>query len=264
MSSTAKSVIWVIILLNFISCSESKKAVNPKAEYEPYSEQKCDDWDKIKFNEFIIENNVWGKNKHTSYNQCIGIEVAENEFEINWNWNWPAINEKNVKAYPVIIYGWKPWNNESTTDNIPVEILENKNITIIWDSLTSEFNGSGNTAFDIWLTSSLTPSSNNITREIMIWLDSKTMKAGGEIIKTVEIDNETYELYKADWDWTYIAFVKKSGGTVSKLNLKFFLDFLLKENLITKEEILAAIEFGNEIVEGSGNFKIKNYQIKIE
>jgi len=217
-----------------------------------------------KFGEYIIVNNCWGKGTITSFTQCSYVKQTDAETNMGFNWSWPSNVNNNVKAYPEIVFGHKPWNTTSTTPLLPVQVTTTKSIIASFTSITTTFGGVGNTAFDIWITASSAPSSSNIKREIMIWTKNFGQGAGGSKIASVTIDNVLFDLYKADWDWTYLAFVNKNNTEMTTVNIHKFIKYLLENNHITSSEFIAAIEFGNEIISGTGSTNIKNYKVTVE
>ena len=69
------------------------------------------------------------------FTQCIYRTGSEDNTHFGWNWNWPNANN-NVKSYPEVIYGKKPWSSSSTSQALPIKI-ENmaQNITQRIDKL---------------------------------------------------------------------------------------------------------------------------------
>ncbi len=65
-------------------------------------------------------------------------------------------------------------------------------------------------------------------------------------------------------EWTYIAFIKRSPEYRGETRLHLFLDYLVKESLISGSSSLATIELGNEIVYGTGKTQIKDYRIDLQ
>ena len=71
----------------------------------------CDPWAQRLYGDYLIENNIWGQGEINDYSQCI---FTTNDSSFGWNWTWPDVGY-NVKAYPEIIFGKKPWSTTSTT-----------------------------------------------------------------------------------------------------------------------------------------------------
>ena len=250
----------LIPLIVFWGCDNGK---TDPIDQTPEETTRCEDNAKIIVDSFILENNVWGRGDLTDYSQCITLIQTGGDLTFKWNWQWPA-GQFNVKAYPEIIYGWKPWMSGSTTSNLPVRMSEGKIITVSFDISKAELSGSGNLAFDLWVTNSAEVNSGAITREIMIWVSTAQMQPGGVKLDTVTIDGINFDFYKGDWDWTYLAFQQKSGEPVEIIHLNNFLTYLLDHQYLGADEFLATIEFGNEVISGTGETIIKNYQITIQ
>ncbi|MCZ7603950.1 MAG: hypothetical protein M5R37_13890 [Melioribacteraceae bacterium] len=265
-----RSQLIIIILLLFSASqlaycsSKGENITEPPINNSGVDTTFCEDGTSLFFDEFIIENNTWGRGTLTNYSQCSFLKEDERNVIIGWEWQWPIQSGDNVKAYPEIVYGWKPFRSESSTQALPIEVTSNNKIISKYDVVNSTFNGIGNLAYDIWITNSPTPNASNITREIMIWIKNYGQAAGGSKVNEVEIDGIKYDFYKADWDWTYLAFVNSSGHDITEVNIHNFIKYLLTENYITEEEFVSSIEFGNEIIEGTGKTEIVNYQVIIE
>ncbi|MFH0736565.1 MAG: hypothetical protein V1773_19775 [bacterium] len=250
------------LILLFVGCkkdSETESNIN----YPTIDTTICTADASFKVNEYTIINNCWGKGTIQDYMQCIFIKKNINEMSVGFSWQWPADNN-DVKAYPEILFGWKPWNSSSTTTKLPIRVGSIKTLKASYTSITTSLYGVGNTAFDLWITSSKTPTVSDITREVMIWTKNFGQTPGGSKVATVTIDNVEYDLYKGNWDWTYLAFVNKGVSGITNVNLDKFLAYLFENGYISPNENLASIEFGNEIVNGSGNTTIRNYNITVE
>ena len=194
---------------------------------------------------------------------------ADGTLAARWTWDW-LNSGTNVKAYPEIIFGQKP-GSATTSKVMPIKISDIGAVTVSYD-VASTSTGSGDVAFDIWLTDSPSPSSWGvppITHEIMIWLDRQGgMSPGGNFIERVSLDSSTYAVFDADkWGqgWKYIAFVSaESRLGVGILNLGNFFSYLREKNLVTGDEYLASIEFGNEVAGGAGETVVKRYAVSVQ
>ncbi|MBN1797886.1 MAG: hypothetical protein JW822_04890 [Spirochaetales bacterium] len=222
----------------------------------------CADWAEITIDEYIIQNNVWGKQNITNYEQCIYKESPIDNFPVGWHWVWPE-PPGGVKAYPEIIYGHKPWSAASTTADLPVQISAITDITAVYD-ITQTASGSYNLAFDVWLNDTNPPTGESITRELMIWLDREVMVPAGTYQATVNIDGEAYDFYKTEFpDWTYIAFVKQTSEFSGTTRIDLFFDYLVANGHIADTEYCSSIELGNEIVSGSGSTEFANFTVTV-
>ncbi len=222
------------------------------------------DGEALRFDEFIVSNNAWRKTEVKDYSQYIYKVSEDASFPVGWSWSWPCGSAK-VKAYPEIIYGWKPWSGNPTTSDVPASVKDITELTVRYD-IESSAEGVYNLAFDIWIASEEIPRPSNITQEIMIWLDHKGIGPAGTFVETGTIDGEEYDVYRGSVDtgeWTYVAFIKRVPEYKGETGLDHFLDYLLKKDLILKDSYLAAVEFGNEIVSGTGKTHLKDYRISI-
>ena len=90
--------------------------------------------------------------------------------------------------------------SQSTTPDLPLQISLVKSAVITYD-VASTHTGSGNTAFDIWLTDTANPDTWGvppITHEIMIWLEAYgSLAPGGNWVETVPIGGADYSIYLA-------------------------------------------------------------------
>lgn len=227
----------------------------------------CDDWALIDVGEYQAQNNTWGKGTLAGWSQCIGLgNNAGGTLIARWTWDWLNAGG-NVKAYPEIVYGQKP-GGSTTSLSLPEQLNRIETATIAYD-VTSTYTGSGNAAFDIWLTDTDNPSTWGappITHEIMIWLDRYgSMAPGGAWKEKVTLDGAAYSVYVGENygdGWRYIAFLRAEpqlgAGT---LDLVAFIEYILEKGLVTGEEYLASIEFGNEVVSGAGETIVNKYEV---
>lgn len=231
---------------------------------------KCEDETLINLGEYRAENNTWGKGDLSGWSQCIGIGTgADGSLVGRWNWDW-LNSDGNVKGYPEIIFGQKP-GMTTTTKALPIKVNDLDLATVSYD-VSSVYTGSGNVAFDIWLTDTMNPTTFSvppITHEIMIWLDRQgEMVPGGNFKERVSLNGITYAVLVSDnWGdgWRYIAFVSaESRLGAGTLDLGSFFSYLLESGLVTGDAYLASIEFGNEVATGTGETSIHGYSITIK
>lgn len=258
---------FVILFLSSTGCKNNgivktnDPVTQPQIKY--LDSTTCIDGAQIKVGEFVLDNNVWGKGSLTDYQQCITAKQNDTSTVFGWNWSWPNIGG-NVKSYPEIIFGYKPFGSTTTTQLLPKKIADLQSAVVSFSSFATTINGSGNLAFDIWITDSQTPTQSNIKHEIMIWLERKIQQPAGSLIEHVTIDGSTYDYYRGPLSWDYIAFVKTSTNKVTSVNISDFLTYLKNKNHISESEYLATIEFGNEVISGNGMTVITNYKVEIK
>ena len=226
----------------------------------------CVDWATIKFGSFTLLNNTWGSQyADGSYKQCISTFVDEQGKKIaSWNWSWPSGNLQ-VKAYPQVVYAnTLSWPKTKNT-GFPSKISEMSEYIVSLEYLESEETKQGlrNVALESWLHSSETPTKSNRQYEIMVWLNkSDGFRPGGDYRKIVKIDGELYWLCTGPFpEWYYIAFVKFKPVNSTTLRWNSFIEYLVSEDIIASDTYISDIEFGTEIIEGSGEFTLLKYEI---
>lgn len=255
--------IAVIFIAGCLQREDRVIAVPPENSI-PSINQKCKDFARIAVREYLLDNNVWGKGDSSDYRQCIWADATSNPLKAGWSWSWEEESNKKVKAYPEIHYGWD-WDKSFTTTKLPLKVNKIDKIQAKYDVSTSA-KGLYNLAFDLWLTKAEFPTRNNLSREIMIWVD-KTQKHSidSTLVGRFTIDGGEYDLFiNHDWNyWTYFAFIKVVPQVKGVLNIHEFLFFLKKAGYISPKESLVEIEIGNEIWAGKGETVVNSYSINV-
>ena len=248
----------ILISINFINgCSKDQ---------DDFESTQCNDFGEIRFKEYYLNNNVFNKGNRTDYNQCVFLEKKDGVYEFGWTWRWPSYPIESSTAFPEIAYGWGWGFYAPSTTKLPRQIGAIKDIDVSFDVSTSA-TGIYNLTFDLWLTSKYTLNERQyITREVMILLDiTRPGGTGANFVKRVNIDGEEYDLHMSnDWfSWTYFAFVKVIPRYSGNIKLHKFLNLLKDEGYISVNEYLATIEFGNEVWEGTGETRVRNYAVSV-
>ena len=255
----------VVIIVSIVSsCNQTEQTTKSDEDVLPSENSSCMDWAEFTINEFILSNNVWGKDTETNYEQCIYYKLNNTQREFGWNWDWPG--NGNVRAYPEIIFGLKPWSTESTSLSLPAQINSN-NIKLKF-SCTAAAIGQWNLAYDIWLASSKTPIPENVTHEIMIWMHQTIpITPAGIYRETITINDNNFALWvneNHNNSWVYIAFVTDVTKLTATLDLNAFMDYLITNSYVSPDLFISAIEFGTEIFEGKGNVVLSEYEVEIQ
>ncbi len=221
--------------------------------------------------DFVMENNVWGRCNSsnsdciTNFSQCINIKRDKSSTVYEWSWNWPHWPDKRVKASPEIIYGWKPWDTQSTTSTLPRKIADINSLSVSFD-ISGSATGIYDLGIDMWVTSSPLPSPANRKCEIMVLLDSSHWHREGDNKVSIGEDEYYFDSRRLTMNgktWQLIIFHKIIPKYKGTLNIQDFLNYLLEKGRITSTEFLATVELMNEIKEGSGKTTIKDYVITI-
>lgn len=251
--------------------SSSDSVPTPTAVLTPSTvTMNCTDQALVTSGAYRAENNTWGKGTLSGWSQCIGHGIGTGGTLVGrWTWNWLK-SGRNVKAYPEVIFGQKP-GNQSTSSALPKKISSIGVATVSYD-VSSAHTGRGNVAFDIWLTNTQSPSTfavPPITHEIMIWLeDYGGMQPGGTFIEQVTIEGSLYDVFVGEnfgRGWRYIAFRRvPSQLGAGSLNLVAFLSYIRAKNLAIGDEYLASVEFGNEVIRGTGETLLNAYAVSVQ
>ena len=234
----------------------------------------CSDWSKIDFDEYEITNNVWGRAKADKYSQCI-FAITNNKKTsyktIGWSWYWPKEND-GVKAYPSILYGYKPWNNYSTTQSLPKMIGELKHLNVTYNLKTADAGGV-NLLLESWITRSKNPTPEDRVGELAIQLYQKNWPGqAGVYIESTVINGISFDFYiekkmRVPGDnhtWVYYGFVNKGTPVLkAKIDIINFVNYLVKRGYVNKKQFIATVELGNEVDYGKGKTKIKHFSVQV-
>ena len=236
----------------------------------------CRDWTRLRNAGFLYENNVWnqGTIKREHRLQCLLRRVVDGKVQYGWRWQWLR-ESGEVKAYPEVIYGHKPWLSTSTTGTLPRRISEIGELSVSYD-IQLRAQGRYNLAFDIWITDGGRPAPTAITHEIMIWVGERARAwepYPGQRVRRVTVDGAAYDLYikpHAEWlkehgapNVAYIAFNSLAAQASGRIDVKQFLDYLTDNGYLPADGYVASLELGNEIMYGSGELWLRNYEIRV-
>jgi hypothetical protein len=231
-------------------------------------------WDEKEIGYGYIDVNLWGlKGFERDFNGSLELKIDEQgilELNSNLILDQIRLREWNVVAYPEIIYGMKPWSdntkrNMSSHLVLPMKISELKQIHVLIDYLVYNSSTSINMAFDIWILRSdelRQPREGDV--ELMIWLyrsGAETPRPAGEKIGIYTTDlMYNGKILKTNFyiwvsrnignGWSYIAYVIENpirGGEVV-LNLNNFMrDAIRILGLDPANYYLYSIELGFEL-----------------
>ena len=225
---------------------------------------------------YKYENNQWGHKKAKGkFEQCLLKRTVEGRTEIGWTWNWPGV-DPSVFAYPEIIFGWKPWSGGKPSDpRFPLKVGDIQYLVMHY-AVETEASGSYNLAPEIWLTRggqwSEEPNPRLITAEIMFWMDYKdTARPAGDVIDEPTIDGIQYELWKADnigdmgngKGWVLYSFKSPVIQHEGSISIHALLRHMIKKQFVRADEYVASVEFGNEVMGGTGTTWVKRFQVEV-
>lgn len=220
--------------------------------------------------QYLVENNTWGSQGMVGWSQCMGgVMHGTSGLSAHWTWDWKNEGD-NVKAYPEVVFGHKPGYPKSTTTLLPRKLKSLQTLVLDYDVHT-EREGAGNMAIDMWLTNVNSPTAfavPPITHEVMIWLEAfGPIYAGGQQVDKLRINGTLYRVFvgeKFGLGWRYVAFAPNSPmDTAGSIDLLPFFMYLKGKGLITTEEFLSSVNFGNEIISGSGETKLNRFAVTV-
>ncbi|MEL7001764.1 MAG: hypothetical protein AAFN93_03415 [Bacteroidota bacterium] len=240
--------------------------------FDQQTNNNCEVYATIDIGELKVENNLWnvGGLSPDSYSQCIYTYENEDLQLLGWQWQYPD-NARGVNAYPQLIYGWKPWQPNSTTSQLPKEISKIKELKVAYDAEVTRNEGDYNLAFDCWINSSASITPQNIQFEFMVWEDTKNLVPFGDYQEDVTTTNGTYRFYmgEPDWEppgsnWTYLAFQRVGNRNTGTVDIDELLFYLVNEGIVSEDSYLASVEFGNEVGNSTGQTIIKEFNVEFE
>lgn len=235
----------------------------------------CTAWATFQEGPYKYENNVWGSAKaQGKFEQCLLKREVLGRTQYGWRWDWPGF-DKTVFSYPQIIFGWKPWSGGDSTDSrFPVRISSIEALTLSYGVVT-EASGSYNLAPEIWLIGAGTQASTAanpsiITAEVMFWMDYKSgAQPAGRVVSTPVLDGITYELWKEDsigdkgdgTGWVLFSFKSPKIQHRGSVSVHSMLQHLVEAKHVSPEDQVASVEFGNEVMGGSGKTWVEHFEV---
>jgi hypothetical protein len=241
-------------------------------------EQSCAAWASYHDGPYKYENNVWGSNKaRGKFEQCLLRRDVAGKAQYGWRWSWPGF-DKTVFAYPQIIFGWKPWSGGVPTDaRFPLRVDAIRTLKLNY-AVKTEATGSYNLAPEIWLIGPGGKASANanpslITAEVMFWMDYKDgAQPAGKIIANPVLDGLTYELWKADsigdkgngQGWALYSFKSPDIQHRGRISVDAMMRYLVAEQHVNPADQIASVEFGNEIMGGTGTTWVERFDVELE
>lgn len=223
------------------------------------------------FEDVKLKCNLWGESKLKSGIPVLCTFKRENDW--GWRWEIPE-NARGVIGYPALEVGRNPWGKDKKDEKIagfPIQVYKISNLTVDYEVEMYVKHRKYNLAFDLWLTDIEFGDGKNIKTEIMIWEDYFDFSSYGKVKEIIETPFGEYKVHtgylkneKFAQDWTYVAFVrteKRDSGTV---DIKYLLNYLVSNEIISEEHYFTSIEFGNEIGNSSGLTLVKQFDWDFE
>jgi hypothetical protein len=196
-----------------------------------------DDDDGWSDGDYYVHNNTWNAADYSVSQKLAACSAG------NWSVTTTADDNKGdgaVKTYPNVHKDYHDWDSGKEPPLRQYPRLTSR------FAATSPHTGIYNVAYDIWL--------NGVpgNREVMIWTDNYGQRpAGDRVAGGLPFSGMTWDLYATD-DNEYLAFIPSRPLTMGTLNLKTFLDYLIKNGRVPANSTLGQICFGVEIVSTGG------------
>jgi hypothetical protein len=227
---------------------------------------------------YLIENNRWGGEYHQSV--CFRTGSVGGTPLCGWYFDCPAVDgEDGVKGFPEVVYGYKPWAQESTTPELPRHV---DNLPQFVADLAAHWqveNGKFNLSFDMWVTAGGKPNPANRVAEIMVWLyreggaDPAGVPTGRPFVDDVgrqwTVWHQPAHGYGWDEPFAYICFCpsasqhKPTGDCNTKIELGQFVRETAERGYVPTDSYLSSIELGTEVWYGRGYMILDRFSITV-
>ncbi len=236
----------------------------------------CKAWSTLNEGAYRYNNNQWGHDKAKGKSeQCLLSRQVDGRTERGWSWSWPGF-DPSVFAYPEIEFGWKPWSGGPSTDaRFPLRVSDVHKLALHY-AVETQASGSFDLAPEIWLTKSgeatTAPNPKLITTEVMFWMDyAEGARPAGQVIETPTFDGVTYELWKEDnigkdangQGWMLLSFKSPTVQRQGTISIDTLLRHLVEKKLVDPSEYVASVEFGNEVMGGTGTTWVKRFDLEV-
>lgn len=278
---TLRSIVFVLLSVGALAaegCRLRRDAHNAPGKYAAGVRADCNGSYAVADGPYRYENNQWGSGKAQGpFEQCLLKRTLNGKQERGWSWSFPG-TDSSVFSYPEIVFGWKPWTGGKTTHpSLPMRVGDFKKLTLIYE-VESQITGSYNLAPEVWLTNRNVrngpPAPSSITAEVMFWMDSGGVaKPGGAPVARPVVNGETYELWSLDGAagdastsarWRLLSFKRESPLLKGVIDIPAFMRVLVEERLIDPNHYIATVEFGNEVMGGTGTTWVKHFEVQTQ
>jgi len=238
--------------------AQPSSAAPPTAAVTTAMVSACDDFAELHDGPYVLQNNIWNRSSATAAKQCIEHKGSA---RFQWTWNWPDLNDGQVRSYPSLLFGHKPWRSASTTPRLPAPIGSIEQLSAQYEIAVT---GSGifNAAFDLWLSADAIPSEASITTEIMVWVHNQEAIPAGSPVATAPTSLGDLTMYRGRIStWSYLALVCAAPIPKGTLDLAELLALLVYNGYVSASHYLSSVELGTEIWHGAGKAAIKRFAI---
>ena len=211
----------------------------------------------LEHGDYLLENNAWRDPDQAEPPQCI---FAPPGVLMGWNWHWPGDDNSRVVAFPEIIYGKKPFRSENASTVLPRKLADLQQISARYAIHTPAI-GAFNTVFELWMTRDAEAQQDSIVSEVMIWVANHGLNPAGRHVHTFASSSGPAQLF--EMDQRYLAFVLEREALSGEIDLLSFLHELQRLKLISADNYVTSVEFGNEIAYGQGVSIVEDYAVRV-
>jgi uncharacterized protein (TIGR03000 family) len=230
-------------------------------------DRRCGPFETLGRGPYVVENNTWGAFQVSAYGQCVyaSAESAPGP-AFAWTWDYPPELPGEVKAYPELIHGKKPWAWTSTTPRLPRPVSPAPSLKVDF-AVRTEATGRYNAAFEIWLTrSAVAAGEPDVSHEVMFWVagGGDPAPAGRRVGAVTLADGRPCDLWAGRVKtWDCLAFVFHRPLPEGALECGYYLDYLLRQGHLPADVFVASLSFGNEVWHGSGRTVVERYEVTV-
>ena len=233
----------------------------------PETITKSDPGNTLDFNNLKLCNNQWGASLEENLNCAVYIS-QNNTFGWYWDRKSPLVKSGMngvLPIYPSVRIGGSPWE-KSNSVLFPVKVSDTKSLMLTLNYKYAAIpEGAYDFAYDMFLTDTDQPSSNpKRNAEVMIWIQRTLSPPDGCYKGDFSDGTNTFGLYSyvmADGR-LYYAFVMK-GQPLFDAQYKIDAKKLLDNLNLNSSWYIPGIELGNEVISGSGNIEITQFDITL-
>jgi xyloglucan-specific endo-beta-1,4-glucanase len=220
----------------------------------------CDQWGSTSTDNYIIYNNLWGRDAATSGSQCTGLDSVSNDGNtVAWHtsYSW-AGGPWNVKSYANANLKFSP-RPLTQVKSIPSKIKYKYTYT---DTIVA------NVAYDLFTAS--TPTATSQDYEIMIWLaalgGAGPISSSGSPIATIKIAGSEWKLYSGpNGSMKVFSFVATKQVTNFSGDLMDFVNYLTKNQGFPTSQYLNTVQCGTEPFVGTNaTLTVSSFSAKIK
>jgi hypothetical protein len=263
-SVLAIAVSFLPMLSSCFSSQTAEKNKDPTYNENPAYMETTQDYGLLRWENKSLFNNQWGQ----GYLSAGATHTGKMYYDpaarlIGWEWSWPYDRPQDLKAYPALIIGDKPFPtagvDQSTDPRFPLYLPDVKELWFEGD-IDASGTGDFNFAFDLNLLDERISRPDTIRTEIMIWVYANKA-CGAKKTGTYVIDGVPYDLHvNTDWNPAipYVAFVRSGTAVPKKFPLHEFFAIAYELGFYGPKAYLSAIELGAEIWHGNGQATVRN------